>query len=176
MPPVLTFHFRILKLMPDCFSPLETRAFCWPKRKFEALTIVARNGIPKRSPWTQQAICFQPSARAPSRTELRLGPGNAKLPVWPEAVCCCRPGRSPAIRSIREHRCLSSFRNPPRPQASHIPRSISHGEAVPMDRLGVSHSRSFDHLFRPETLRTAMATAFFCPAITTSRLPRVRPV
>jgi hypothetical protein len=38
---------------------------------------------------------------------------------------------------------------------------------------GRSHSASFDHDRRPETLRTAMATAFFCPTNTTSRLPRV---
>src|SRR5712692_5563259 len=41
---------------------------------------------------------------------------------------------------------------------------------------GRSHSASFDHRRRPETLRTAMATAFFCPTSTTSRLPRVTPV
>ena len=34
-----------------------------------------------------------------------------------------------------------------------------------------SHSASFDHRRRPETLRTAMAMAFFCPTSTTSRLP-----
>ena len=39
-----------------------------------------------------------------------------------------------------------------------------------------SHSLSFDHRFRPDTLRTAMATAFFCPTSTTSFLPRVTPV
>jgi hypothetical protein len=39
-----------------------------------------------------------------------------------------------------------------------------------------SHSPSFDHRRRPETLRTAMAMAFFCPTRTTSRLPRVTPV
>ena len=38
-----------------------------------------------------------------------------------------------------------------------------------------SHSLSFDHRRRPETLRIAMATAFFCPTNTTSRLPRVTP-
>src|SRR5438309_6292120 len=36
-----------------------------------------------------------------------------------------------------------------------------------------SHSCSFDQRRRPGTLRTAMATAFFCPTKTTSRLPRV---
>jgi hypothetical protein len=41
---------------------------------------------------------------------------------------------------------------------------------------GRSHSPSFDHRRLPETLRTAMATAFFCPISTTSRLPRVTPV
>jgi len=41
---------------------------------------------------------------------------------------------------------------------------------------GRSHSASFDHLRRPEAFRTAMATAFFCPTNTTSRLPRVTPV
>ena len=35
---------------------------------------------------------------------------------------------------------------------------------------------SFDHRRRPETFRTAMATAFFCPTNTTRRLPRVTPV
>ena len=39
-----------------------------------------------------------------------------------------------------------------------------------------SHSRSFDQRFRPETLRTAIATAFLLPTSTTSRLPRVMPV
>ena len=39
----------------------------------------------------------------------------------------------------------------------------------------LSHSSSFDHRRRPATFRTAMATAFFCPTSTTSRLPRVTP-
>ena len=39
-----------------------------------------------------------------------------------------------------------------------------------------SHSSSFDQRRRPETLRTAMATAFFWPTSTTSPLPRVTPV
>ena len=41
---------------------------------------------------------------------------------------------------------------------------------------GRSHSANFDHRRRPEMLRTAMATAFFCPTNTTSRFPRVTPV
>ena len=41
---------------------------------------------------------------------------------------------------------------------------------------GRSHSSSLDQRRRPETLRTAMATAFFWPTSTTSRLPRVIPV
>ena len=40
----------------------------------------------------------------------------------------------------------------------------------------LSHSASFDQRLRPETLRTAIATAFFCPTRMTSRLPRVTPV
>ena len=44
------------------------------------------------------------------------------------------------------------------------------------ERSAFSHSRNFDQRRRPETLRTAMATAFFCPTSTTSRLPRVTPV
>jgi hypothetical protein len=52
--------------------------------------------------------------------------------------------------------------------------------AVPIGREGDgpgrSHSCSFDQRRRPETFRTAMATAFFCPTRTTSRLPRVTPV
>jgi hypothetical protein len=39
-----------------------------------------------------------------------------------------------------------------------------------------SHSSSLDHRRRPEILRTAIATAFFWPTMTTSRLPRVTPV
>jgi hypothetical protein len=39
-----------------------------------------------------------------------------------------------------------------------------------------SHSANLDHRRRPEALRTAMATAFFCPTKTTSRLPLVTPV
>ena len=39
-----------------------------------------------------------------------------------------------------------------------------------------SHSSSFDQRRRPETLRTAIAIAFFWPTRTTSRLPRVMPV
>jgi hypothetical protein len=34
--------------------------------------------------------------------------------------------------------------------------------------FGRSHSLSFDHRLRPDTLRTAMATAFLCPTSTTS--------
>ena len=39
-----------------------------------------------------------------------------------------------------------------------------------------SHSSSFDQRRRPDTLRTAIATAFCWPTSTTSRLPRVTPV
>jgi len=39
-----------------------------------------------------------------------------------------------------------------------------------------NHSLSFDQRRRPETLRTAMATAFFWPTSTTRRFPRVTPV
>src|SRR3954471_7784064 len=57
----------------------------------------------------------------------------------------------------------------------------NHGQlAMPNSRetggLGRNHSLSFDQRRRPETLGTAMATAFFCPTSTTSRLPRVTPV
>jgi hypothetical protein len=41
-----------------------------------------------------------------------------------------------------------------------------------MGWTNASYSQSLDHLFRPETLRTVMAAAFFCPTMTTSRLPR----
>jgi hypothetical protein len=47
---------------------------------------------------------------------------------------------------------------------------------APFEASALSHSPSFDHRRRPETLRTAMATAIFCPTSTTSRLPRVTPV
>jgi len=41
---------------------------------------------------------------------------------------------------------------------------------------GRNHSCSFDQRRRPDTLRTEMAIAFFCPTNTTSRFPRVTPV
>src|SRR5271154_1525768 len=47
------------------------------------------------------------------------------------------------------------------------------------DREGApsrSHSSSFDQRRRPDTLRTAIAMAFFWPTRTTSLLPRVTPV
>jgi hypothetical protein len=47
---------------------------------------------------------------------------------------------------------------------------------LPEGALGRSHSPSFDQRCRPEMLRTAMASAFFCPTKMTSRLPRVIPV
>ena len=48
--------------------------------------------------------------------------------------------------------------------------------SVLIDVFGTNHSLSFDRRRRHKTLRTAMATAFFCPTSTTSRLPRVTPV
>jgi hypothetical protein len=39
-----------------------------------------------------------------------------------------------------------------------------------------NHSFSFDHRRRPDTLRTAIATAFFWPTSTTNSFPRVTPV
>src|SRR5262245_48296554 len=57
-------------------------------------------------------------------------------------------------------------------------RSAVH--AIPIcgdkDVPGRSRSCSFDQRRRPETLRTAIATAFLCPTSTTSFLPRVTPV
>jgi hypothetical protein len=47
------------------------------------------------------------------------------------------------------------------------------------DREGApsrSHSSNFDQRRRPDTLRTAIAMAFFWPTRTTSLLPRVTPV
>ena len=50
------------------------------------------------------------------------------------------------------------------------------GGRLGVQRLFVSHSFNFDQRRRPDTLRTAIATAFFCPTNTTSRFPRVTPV
>ena len=50
-------------------------------------------------------------------------------------------------------------------------RSFSGSPAGPLN-----HSSSFDQRRRPEAFRTAIATAFFWPTSTTSRLPRVTPV
>ena len=50
------------------------------------------------------------------------------------------------------------------------------GRAAERNGRRSSHSSSFDQRRRPDTLRTAMATAFFWPTNTTRRLPRVTPV
>src|SRR5262249_8488744 len=53
--------------------------------------------------------------------------------------------------------------------------ALSHRSRHPPIQAGfrASHSLNFDHRRRPEALRTAMATAFFWPTKTTSRLPLV---
>src|SRR5271163_4434343 len=61
-------------------------------------------------------------------------------------------------------------------------RSVNFSESAVYefeDREGApsrSHSSSFDQRRRPDTLRTAIAMAFFWPTRTTSLLPRVTPV
>ena len=54
--------------------------------------------------------------------------------------------------------------------------ALSHRPFQLQQILAASHSLSFDHRRRPDTLRAAIATAFFCPTNTTRRLPRVTPV
>jgi hypothetical protein len=44
-----------------------------------------------------------------------------------------------------------------------------HALASRFETSALNHSASFDQRRRPETLRTAIATAFFCPTRTTSR-------
>ena len=51
-----------------------------------------------------------------------------------------------------------------------------HGVAARVVFVPASHSPSFVQRRQPETFFTAMATAFACPTITTSFLPRVMPV
>ena len=56
----------------------------------------------------------------------------------------------------------------------HLKWTFCESAAVPVRSAdAASHSFSFDHLRRPDTLRTAMATAFFWPTSTTSRSPIV---
>ena len=58
-----------------------------------------------------------------------------------------------------------------------LPRCRLHGAGCRAESNGAeSHSFNFDQRRRPDTFFTAMATAFFCPTRTTSRLPRVTPV
>jgi hypothetical protein len=70
------------------------------------------------------------------------------------------------------YRVLSSGLRAPHGRAS-FPHVVVRSPRTVAD---CGHSRSFDQRRRPETLRTAMATAFFWPTRTTSRLPRVTPV
>ena len=60
-------------------------------------------------------------------------------------------------------------------------RDYSHDQAVTVLSWWciadtANHSFSFDHRCRPDTFRTAIATAFFWPTSTTRRFPRVTPV
>jgi hypothetical protein len=77
------------------------------------------------------------------------------------------PGASPVVAGLAE--------TMKEPRAT----TVQPARAVTCDvpgTIGRSHSSSFDQRRRPETLRTAMATAFFWPSRTTRRLPRVIPV
>ena len=116
--------------------------------------------------------------QVPFSTSSRLG-SNSRV-VLPEASF--QVGRPADIGSAR---IIRAFDFP----AHKRKRIISYfGGRLTMDKFhfvperklangrGRSHSPSFDQRRRPETLRTAMATAFFCPTSTTSRLPRVTPV
>src|SRR5262249_39914894 len=64
-----------------------------------------------------------------------------------------------------------------RKDASLPPARALHGRLVTWAPVPTpSHSRSLDQRRRPETLRTAMAMAFFWPTSTTNLFPRVIPV
>jgi hypothetical protein len=62
------------------------------------------------------------------------------------------------------------------PNMGHLPRLEPSTTGYCEGEEGRSHSANFDQRRRPETLRTAMAMAFFCPTNTTSRFPLVTPV
>jgi hypothetical protein len=84
----------------------------------------------------------------------------------------CPLGRSGNMKYGAAYGVLSSGLHAPHGRAS-VPHVVLRSLPAVAD---CSHSRSFDQRRRPETLRTAMATAFFWPTRTTSRLPRVTPV
>ena len=71
------------------------------------------------------------------------------------------------------HRITSGFLRKP---GATMPQPTFDAVDGERDAPSRSHSSSFDQRRRPETLRTAIAMAFFWPTRTTSRLPRVMPV
>src|SRR5712691_5765208 len=83
-----------------------------------------------------------------------------------------------SAREYSDRRHLRRTRD--RPWQLHVPLSREKPTNQPalfcLLAGAASHSFSFDHRRRPETLRTAIATAFFWPTSTTSFLPRVTPV
>ena len=62
------------------------------------------------------------------------------------------------------------------PNMGHLPGLEPSTTGYCQGEAGRRRSASFDQRRRPETLRTAMAKAFFCPTNTTSRFPLVTPV
>src|SRR5260370_39403105 len=82
-------------------------------------------------------------------------------------------------RYLRSWRNLLRRLQPPALRFAHLeitPPSIPTTFATRPTAVAANHSFSLDHRRRPETLRTAMATAFFWPTRTTRRFPRVTPV
>jgi hypothetical protein len=128
---------------------------------------------------------YLPTPDQPFQGEINLNAAQSK-PAWPARVV--PPKGAPNILLIMTDDvgfgAPSTFGGViPTPALDRIAANMGHlpGLEPPttgycQGEAGRSHSANFDHRRRPETLRTAMAMAFFCPTNTTSPFPLVTPV
>jgi len=121
-------------------------------------------------PFGNTILLWRSRRNRPVADAHRPNPGSEGMPIGPVIIAYeVMPGeRSGDL--CRLH-CFNEVGSQLTPQIRAVIPSCRE-----MGGSGRSHSPSFDHRRRPETLRTAMATAFFCPTNTTSRFPRVTPV
>ncbi len=168
-PMKLRLEARVSSDSPDAVG-------CFLVGKFGA-TLVTRDG----NDWFVRAAVDSASARDANRIAERASAASGRPGFAQNGRRVTRSSDSSTtfprahdrpVGNIEPHRWVDAIR---RKSAAAVGQP-----AMPMGRErdgpGRSHSCSFDQRRRPETLRTAMATAFFCPTRTTSRLPRLTPV
>ena len=105
-------------------------------------------------------------AALPPRSAVRLG-----VPSELDEPGLVRMQGQIELAEPLSERMQEAFRVPPVLDPTPPVLSLARSAAGPLNL-----SSNFDQRRRPETLRTAMATAFFWPTSSTRRLPRFTPV